>query len=154
MQGAQQSAHSPLSPISCRLSPQVEPHGAESPLPPVPCPPSPFSLFRAACAWFLTFHIVTLLWLTFMMPDMASIVAFFKGVLSGRTDFRGPPIFSLLFYGSAVVLYHAWGWFAAHRGKLARRLAGSPLEPVLHGVIIFLIVTNPGAPRGFIYFQF
>jgi hypothetical protein len=25
---------------------------------------------------------------------------------------------------------------------------------VLHGVMIFLILTNPGAPRGFIYFQF
>lgn len=103
---------------------------------------------------FLTFHIVTLLWLTFMMPDMASIVAFFKGVFSGRTGFSGPPIFSLLFYGSAVVLYHAWGWLAEHRGTLAARLAASPLEPVLHGLMIFLIVTNPGAPRGFIYFQF
>jgi alginate O-acetyltransferase complex protein AlgI len=107
-------------------------------------------LFR----WHFTFHIVTLLWLTFMMPDMASIVAFFKGVFSGRTGFSGPPIFSLLFYGSAVVLYHAWGWLAEHRTKLAKRLLRSPFEPILHGVMVFLILTNPGAPRGFIYFQF
>jgi alginate O-acetyltransferase complex protein AlgI len=107
-------------------------------------------LFR----WLFTFHAVTLLWLTFLMPDMASIVAFFKGVFSGRTGFSGPPIFSLVFYGTAVVLYHAWGWLAEHRGTLAARLARSPLEPVLHGVMIFLILTNPGAPRGFIYFQF
>jgi alginate O-acetyltransferase complex protein AlgI len=104
--------------------------------------------------WVFTFHIVTALWLTFLMPDMGSIVAFFQGVFSGRTGFSGPPIFSLLFYGSAVVIYHAWGWLQEHRGQLSSRLANSALEPVLHGVMIFLILTNPGAPRGFIYFQF
>jgi len=102
----------------------------------------------------LTFHAVTLLWLTFLMPDLESIAAFFKGALSGKTGFSGPPIFSLVFYGSAVVLYHAWGWLAEHRGNLAARLACSPLEPILHGVMLFLILTNPGAPQGFIYFQF
>jgi alginate O-acetyltransferase complex protein AlgI len=111
---------------------------------------SGISLFR----WFLTFHLVTALWLTFLMPDMASIVAFFQGVFSGRTGFSGPPIFSLLFYGTVVVLYHAWGWLKEHREHFANRLARSPLEPVLHGVMLFLILTNPGAPRGFIYFQF
>jgi len=104
--------------------------------------------------WFVTFHLVTLLWLTFLMPDMASIAAFFKGVLSGKSGFSGPPIFSLVFYGSAVVLYHAWGWLKEHREHFANHLARSPLEPIIHGIMIFLILTNPGAPRGFIYFQF
>jgi alginate O-acetyltransferase complex protein AlgI len=104
--------------------------------------------------WLLTFHIVTALWLTFLMPDMASIGYFFQGVFSGKTSFSGPPIFSLLFYGTAVVLYHAWGWLKEHREHLASHLARSPLEPVLHGLMVFLILTNPGAPRGFIYFQF
>jgi alginate O-acetyltransferase complex protein AlgI len=97
---------------------------------------------------------VTALWLTFLMPDMASIVAFFKGVFSGRTGFSGPPIFSLVFYGTAVVLYHLWGWLKEHREQFANHLARSPLEPVLHGLMVFLVLTNPGAPRGFIYFQF
>jgi alginate O-acetyltransferase complex protein AlgI len=104
--------------------------------------------------WFITFHLVTLLWLTFLMPDMASIMAFFKGIFSGRTGFSGPPIFSLVFYGTAAVLYHAWGWLKEHREHFASHLARSPLEPVLHGLMLFLILTNPGAPRGFIYFQF
>jgi alginate O-acetyltransferase complex protein AlgI len=102
----------------------------------------------------VTFHLVTLLWLTFMMPDMASIVAFFKSLVNGKTGFAGPPVFSLLFYGSMVVLYHVWGWLREHREHLAHRLARSPLEPLLHGLMVFLILTNPGAPRGFIYFQF
>jgi alginate O-acetyltransferase complex protein AlgI len=112
------------------------------------------TLLRNCCAWFVTFHAVTLLWLTFLMPDMTSIVAFFKGVFSGRFGFAGPPTFSLCFYGTAVVLYHAWGWLKEHRELLANKLLRSPLEPILHGVMLFLIITNPGAPRGFIYFQF
>ncbi len=113
-----------------------------------------FKIAVASVKWLMTFHIVTALWLTFLMPDMESIVAFFKGIASGRTDFSGPPIFSLLFYGTAVVLYHAWGWLKEHREHFANHLARSPLEPLVHGVMIFLILTNPGAPRGFIYFQF
>ncbi len=113
-----------------------------------------WSLASGFFHWFITFHLVTALWLTFLMPDMASIVAFFKGVCSSKTGFSGPPIFSLVFYGTAAVLYHAWGWLKEHREHFANHLARSPLEPVLHGVMIFLILTNPGAPRGFIYFQF
>jgi alginate O-acetyltransferase complex protein AlgI len=104
--------------------------------------------------WFFTFHAVMLLWLTFLMPDMASIQAYFQGVFSGRTNFTGPPAFSLVFYGTAVVLYHAWGWLREHRQRFANKLLDSPLEAVVQGIMLFLIITNPGAPRGFIYFQF
>ncbi len=128
--------------------------GAHSPLSPVSCPLSPLSLLRAAFAWFLTFHAVTLLWLTFLMPDLASIQAYFQGVFSGRTSFTGPPAFSLVFYGTAVVLYHAWGWLREHREGFANKVLGSPIEAVVQGIMLFLIITNPGAPRGFIYFQF
>jgi alginate O-acetyltransferase complex protein AlgI len=115
---------------------------------------STFKIAITIVKWVFTFHLVTALWLTFLMPDMASIVAFFKGLLNGNTTFNGPPIFSLLFYGTAVILYHAWGWLQEHRKNLAKKLARSPLEPILHAVMLFLIITNPGAPRGFIYFQF
>lgn len=131
---------------------------APRPLSSVLCSPSSgfWSLASgiSVARWFVTFHLVTALWLTFLMPDMNHIVCFFKGVFSGKTGFSGPPLFSLVFYGSAVVLYHFWGWLKEHREHLASHLARSPLEPVLHGVMLFLIFTNPGAPRGFIYFQF
>jgi alginate O-acetyltransferase complex protein AlgI len=111
-------------------------------------------LLRTLIAWFVTFHLVTALWLTFLMPDMASIGAFFQGVCSGKTGFVGPPIFSLLFYGTAVVAYHVWGWIKEHREALAAKLSTPVPEGIVHGVMLFLIITNPGAPRGFIYFQF
>ncbi len=104
--------------------------------------------------WFLTFHLVTLLWLTFLMPDLASIGAFFQAIAAGGTGFSGPPPFALLFYGTAVVCYHAWGWLQEHRPQLATSLASSRAEPIIHAILIFFIVTNPGAPKGFIYFQF
>jgi alginate O-acetyltransferase complex protein AlgI len=116
-----------------------------------------FGSLKIGLKWFLTFHLVTVLWLTFMMPDMASILAFFKGVgniFDGHFRFSGPPVFSLLFYGSMVVVYHAWGWLREHRETMAQRIARSPLEPLLHAAMVFLVLTNPGAPRGFIYFQF
>ena len=113
-----------------------------------------FKIAVIVVKWVFTFHIVTALWLTFMMPDMASIIAFFKSLVNGKTGFSGPPIFSLVFYGSMVVLYHAWGWLNEHKKHFAHTLARSPLEPLLHGVMVFLVLTNPGAPRGFIYFQF
>jgi alginate O-acetyltransferase complex protein AlgI len=109
---------------------------------------------KAILKWLFTFHLVTFLWLTFMMPDMESIKAFFVGLTSGHLGFSGPPIFSLLFYGSAVVLYHVWGWIREHRELLAKKLLRSPVEPLVHGLLVFLVITNPGAPRGFIYFQF
>ena len=107
-------------------------------------------LFR----WLVTFHLVTVLWLTFLMPDLRSIGAFFQGVFSGRTGFSGPVVFATAFYGTAIILYHAWGWIKEHRGNWASKLESSPLEPLIQGIMLFLIITNPGAPRGFIYFQF
>lgn len=113
-----------------------------------------FAWFRRLVGWGITFHLATILWLTFMMPDMASIGAFFEGVFSGGTGFSGPPPFSLLFYGSWVVGYHAWGWMREHRAGWVERLTRPSIEGLVHAAMVFLIVTNPGAPRGFIYFQF
>ncbi len=133
-----------------------ETRNQNSQIPPVRPSAGLWSLASGLCLlrWLWTFHLVTLLWLTFMMPDMASIIAFFKGVTSGKMGFSGPPVFSLLFYGSAVVLYHAWGWLREHHERFAHKLARSPLEAMVHGVMVFLVITNPGAPQGFIYFQF
>lgn len=115
---------------------------------------SKFKIVTSTAKGFIIFHIVTLLWLTFLMPDMASIAAFFKVITVWNPKFSGPPIFSLLFYGTPVILYHAWGWLGEHHTRFYHKLSRSSLEPILHGLMIFLILTNPGAPRGFIYFQF
>jgi alginate O-acetyltransferase complex protein AlgI len=116
--------------------------------------PGPRPRWLAAVGWLYSFHAVTLLWLTFLMPDMAHITGFFRGVLHGPHAVPGAPLFALLFYGPAVLLYHLWGWCSEHRAHLAARLSGPRLEGLIHAVMIFLLITNPGAPSGFIYFQF
>ena len=88
------------------------------------------------------------------MPDVAHISAFFRGLGSGNISFPGQPLFALFIYGGAAVLYHAWGWLREHHPQRAGWLCRPLTEGALHAVMVFLVITNPGAPRGFIYFQF
>ncbi|MEO7098320.1 MAG: MBOAT family O-acyltransferase [Luteolibacter sp.] len=114
----------------------------------------PVRLLRDGIRWFYAFHAVMFLWLTFMMPDMANIAAFFKGMGSGNRGMPGQPLFALFLYGGMVVLYHLWGWLKEKKPECAGKLIHPLSEGALHGLMVFLILTNPGAPRGFIYFQF
>ncbi|MBC8127676.1 MAG: MBOAT family protein [Gloeobacteraceae cyanobacterium ES-bin-144] len=116
--------------------------------------PAPLRLMRDACRWIYAFHAVTFLWLTFLMPDLANIGAFFQGLTCGKISFPGQPLFALFIYGGAVVLYHLWGFLCEKKPELSEKLAHPLVEGTLHGLMIFLMFTNPGAPRGFIYFQF
>jgi len=104
--------------------------------------------------WFYTFNVVTILWLTFLMPDVESISTFFRGLHRITWDFRGPPVFVLLLYGGVVICYHLWGFAKEHWPSIVAKVTQPTIEGILHGVMAFLIITNSGAPRGFIYFQF
>jgi alginate O-acetyltransferase complex protein AlgI len=112
------------------------------------------STVRSLAGWCYAFHAVTFLWLTFLMPDMAHVAAFFTGLASGVLSFPGQPLFALFVYGGAAVLYHAWGWLREHRPKAGAWFLRPSVEGAVHALMVFLIITNPGAPRGFIYFQF
>lgn len=111
------------------------------------------SPIRAFAGWFYTFHAVTLLWLTFLMPDMRQIGLFFRELLiPGRL--LGPAVYSAVVFGTAVVFYHAFGWWREHRSDSFARFRGSWQESILYGCLLFLLLTNSGPPQGFIYFQF
>ena len=113
----------------------------------------PRPAWRAVLGWFYTFHAVTLLWLTFLMPDLHQIGIFFKELtIPGKL--LGPAVFSSLVFGSIAVTYHAFGWWREHRLDSFSRFRGSWWEAFAYGIMLFLIATNSGAPQGFIYFQF
>jgi alginate O-acetyltransferase complex protein AlgI len=114
----------------------------------------PTSAIHGLLGWFYTFHAVTFLWLTFLMPDMRHIAAFFKGLGSGDFSLPGQPLFALFIYGGSAAAYHAWGWLKEHHSDRAAWLSHPLTEGALHALMVFLVITNPGAPRGFIYFQF
>ena len=113
----------------------------------------PKGRLRSIFGWFYTFHAVTLLWLTFLMPDLQQIGLFFRE-LTIMQRWHGPMVFVPLFFGSFVVLYHGAAWIKEHYPTLANRFRGSVLEGVAYGLMLFLVITNPGPPQGFIYFQF
>lgn len=115
---------------------------------------TPLRWLRDGIRWVYAFHAVMFLWLTFLMPDVAHIGAFFQGLTSGNWSVPGQPLFALFVYGGAVVLYHLWAWLQEHKPGHAAKLTHPLTEGGLHGLMVFLILTNPGAPRGFIYFQF
>jgi alginate O-acetyltransferase complex protein AlgI len=109
--------------------------------------------WRAVIGWCYTFHAVTLLWLTFLMPDMRQILLFFQELaVPGRLN--GPAIYVSSLFGFAIVLYHAFGWWREHKKESFDRFHGSWKEAMLYGVMLFLLLTNAGPPQGFIYFQF
>jgi alginate O-acetyltransferase complex protein AlgI len=113
----------------------------------------PRPTWRAVLGWFYTFHAVTLLWLTFLMPDLRQIGIFFQELtIPGKII--GPVVFSSLVFSSIVVLYHAIGWWNEHRPESMERFKGSFLEGLALGIMVFLLLTNSGGPQGFIYFQF
>ena len=107
----------------------------------------------AIARWFYAFHVVTFLWLTFLMPDVEHIVGFFRALGSGLSV-PGQPLFALAVYGGVVVAYHFWAWLREHRDRRWLEHPPALVEGALHATMLFLIITNPGAPRGFIYFQF
>lgn len=110
-------------------------------------------VWRAVLGWCYTFHAVTLLWLTFLMPDLGQIEFYFRELLvPGRMT--GPAVFTSALFGCAVVLYHVAGWWREHRKESFAQFRGSWQEAMLYGVMLFLILTNSGPPQGFIYFQF
>ncbi|MDB6078706.1 MAG: hypothetical protein JWO82_2453, partial [Akkermansiaceae bacterium] len=116
---------------------------------------TPPGVIGSLVRWAYAFHVVTLLWLTFLMPDLAHIVAFFQGLRGGsQGGVPGQPVFALAVYGGAVILYHLWGLLQERRPIRAAWLLGPWTEGAVHALMLFLIITNPGAPRGFIYFQF
>lgn len=103
--------------------------------------------------WFYAFHAVTLLWLTFLMPDVDQILLFFRELfIPGRIN--GPAVFVSAFFGMYVVLYHLNAYVRDHHTSFHGRLFTPQISAMSYAFMLFMIVVNSGAPGGFIYFQF
>ena len=111
------------------------------------------NILISCLGWVYTFHAVTLLWLTFLMPDMKQICLFFTQALSGN-KIHGPYLFVPIFFGFFVCVYHLFGLISEKRKALLTRYQNTTVEGLIYGALIFMIVTNSGAPQGFLYFQF
>ncbi len=100
------------------------------------------------------FVTVSLLWMTFLMPDMNTLLAFIKGLGDWEPGLMNISTFSVLLYGVPVILYHALGWSDERTPALSANLRRPWIEGCVLGCLVFLTINNPGPTKGFIYFQF
>lgn len=100
------------------------------------------------------FLTVSLLWMTFLLPDIPALSAFFRGLTTTEVAPMMNIPFAALLYSAPVVLLHLVGWVKEHRPALYSVVRHPWAEGMLYGLMLFLLLNNAGAPTGFIYFQF
>jgi alginate O-acetyltransferase complex protein AlgI len=105
---------------------------------------------------FLTFNVVSFLWLLFQLSDFSQVLAYFRELRAWHPGFAPQSIYTILVFGLPVILYHVWGFYRdrmvtnAARDSRAARWA----LDLVYAVMLVLILTNSGSPGEFIYFQF
>lgn len=100
------------------------------------------------------FLTVSFLWMTFLMPDMQTLLAFFGKLFLFSGGISNIVLFSLVLYCTPVVMYHLLGWCKEHRPEWHARLTHPVIGGLVYGIMLFLIFNNAGPSEGFIYFQF
>lgn len=107
------------------------------------------------------FTVVTLLWITFLMPDIQTVFLFFRQCVSQfscplSAYLTEPRVFLVGFFSLFVIIYHIWGWWRENlqKDKFVERGRLSLLGACVYGFMLFMIITNPGNQAGFVYFQF
>lgn len=104
---------------------------------------------------FITFHLVSFLWLCFVMPDMAHITGFLQALWKNPIGANPRATYVILIYALPVVLYHVWGYLRpTWREKIATCPQDGWLEPVAYGIMLYFIITNQGVGGDFVYFNF
>jgi alginate O-acetyltransferase complex protein AlgI len=104
----------------------------------------------------LTFHVVTLLWILFRAPDLATagrvVLGPFTQPFGDVAGFVAANAYSLVLYG----LFLAWHPFDTHaRVRWAARKVGAPvLWPAVALIWVIAIVVSTGSSAKFIYFDF
>ncbi len=103
----------------------------------------------------LTFNLVSWIWLLFAMPDMESLLRFFRALWQVPFGMKGRWAFGVIIYSLPVVAYHLWGYLRPSlvSGSSTPRWR-SILEAIAFGIMLYLVLTNSGISGSFIYFQF
>lgn len=99
----------------------------------------------------LIFSFVTIGWLFFKLPDFKTVIVLCNTLLN-NINLKIAPYFIMIIiiYSIPVIFYHI-NAFYVERGH---KILSEKLQSVILGFMLFLIITNMGAPSEFIYFQF
>jgi alginate O-acetyltransferase complex protein AlgI len=106
---------------------------------------------------FLIFNLVSLLWLLFQLPNFKEVMLYFHELSLLRQGASPQILFTVVFFGMPVILYHFWAlfrplcWdpFKAKNSDVATYLMNG-----VYGMLLFLIIVNSGGSGSFLYFQF
>ncbi len=96
------------------------------------------------------FGFVTFAWLLFKLPEFSHVIAYVRAIFSNTNGESYAIIYAVLVYSLPVVLYHLHYLYKDQLPALRTR----QLAPVAYGTMLFLLLTNSGAPGAFVYFQF
>lgn len=115
--------------------------------------PAKLNWWRRALGVAVTFHVVSLLWLLFQLPDIRHVGAYVRCLFTNPGGALPQYLFVIALFGLPVVLHHGWGATAGWRNRLGP-VRGRWLETAVYAVLLFLLLANSGTPGDFIYFQF
>lgn len=95
------------------------------------------------------FTCITLGWLLFKLPNFADVIKYLNCIYTNiDVHLNWQICINTIIYASPIYIYHL-----VHLNKYARAYA-QKVEPILYGILLFLIFTNSGISGSFIYFQF
>jgi alginate O-acetyltransferase complex protein AlgI len=118
--------------------------------------PTPWTVTGVIRA-FITFNLVSVLWLLFKLPDFRHVIAFGKCLVHNPAGVRPQSLFVVALFSLPVVLMHlraaSGGWGERLRQRAGER-AWAWTEPLAYAGMLWLILVNSGTPGEFIYFQF
>jgi alginate O-acetyltransferase complex protein AlgI len=115
--------------------------------------PSKLPAWRRVLGIAVTFHLVSLLWLLFQLPDIRHAAAYVRCLFTNPGGLLPQYGFVIVLFGTPVALHHLWGATRAWRERCGPLWAGR-LDVAVHAVLFFLVLVNAGTPGDFIYFQF
>ncbi len=103
----------------------------------------------------LTFCVTSFLWLLFKLPDLAHLQTFLTTLWKGAWTVNPRLAYAIGLFSLPLIIYHVWGYYRPNwRVKIATNRSGAGLEALAYGVMLYFIITNPGASSAFLYFQF
>lgn len=101
----------------------------------------------------VVFHLVSLLWLLFLLPDFDKVVGLARNFASGSWTMGPQNIYTVVIFSAPIVLYHLWAGLKEWRPSL-KTCWSSRMKWWGYALLVFCIITNSGTTGAFVYFQF
>lgn len=101
----------------------------------------------------ITFHVVSLLWLLFIMPEFSMVVDYFYYLFNQNKLITMPEnVYIVFVYGLPILIYHLLAYLEEE--SIINRIVTNESKYVYLSLMLSLIVLNSGTSGEFIYFQF